>query len=186
MRTAGKHVLFVKRPYADDIAEMAYGQTEEEMKLRNFFRIFFSRYILAGLVAWGAAQLIKTILTLCMTKKFDSSRLFGSGGMPSSHSAMSVALMTTIGLRVGFDSAVFAVAMAFACVVMYDAAGVRRSTGKNAATLNQLMDMLSGEGYISDEERLKELVGHTPLQVVAGAILGVFIGYLFGTVNVAA
>ena len=69
---------------------------------------------------------------------------------------------------------------------MYDAAGVRRSTGKNAATLNQLMDLLSGQGYVSDEERLKELVGHTPLQVAAGAVLGIVIGYLFGTVNVAA
>ena len=169
-----------------DQKEPAYGPIEEELTLRNFFGIFFSRYILAGLVAWTAAQLIKTFLTLFMTKKFDSSRLLGSGGMPSSLSAMSVALMTTIGLRVGFDSAVFAVAMAFACVVMYDAAGVRRSTGKNAATLNQILDMLSGEGYMSDEERLKELVGHTPLQVVAGALLGILIGYLFGTVSIQA
>jgi hypothetical protein len=69
---------------------------------------------------------------------------------------------------------------------MYDAAGVRQSTGKNAATLNQLLDVLSGEGMISDEERLKELVGHTPLQVAAGAILGLIIGTLFGTVSVPA
>ncbi|MBQ8093986.1 MAG: divergent PAP2 family protein [Clostridia bacterium] len=154
--------------------------------MRHFLGIFFSRYILAAIVAWAVAQLLKVILTLCMTKRFDSSRVFGSGGMPSSHSSMSVALLTTIGLRVGFDSAVFAVAFCFACVVMYDAAGVRRSTGKNAATLNQLMDLLSGQGYVSDEERLKELVGHTPLQVAAGAVLGIVIGYLFGTVNVAA
>ncbi|MBR1710920.1 MAG: divergent PAP2 family protein [Clostridia bacterium] len=140
-----------------------------------------SRYIMAAASAWAAAQLIKVILTLIMTKQFDRSRVFGSGGMPSSHSSMSCALLTTIGLRVGFDSAVFALAFCFACVVMYDAAGVRRSTGKNAATLNQLMDMLSGEGYVSDEERLKELVGHTPLQVVMGALLGILIGWLFGT-----
>lgn len=149
--------------------------------MRHFLGIFMSRYIMAAASAWAAAQLIKVILTLIMTKQFDRSRVFGSGGMPSSHSSMSCALLTTIGLRVGFDSAVFALAFCFACVVMYDAAGVRRSTGKNAATLNQLMDMLSGEGYVSDEERLKELVGHTPLQVVMGALLGILIGWLFGT-----
>lgn len=154
--------------------------------MRNFFGIFFSRYILSAIVAWAVAQAIKVVLTLAMTKKFDKSRVLGSGGMPSSHSSMSVALLTTIGFRVGFDSAVFAIAFCFACVVMYDAAGVRRSTGKNAQTLNLLLDVLNGEGMISDEERLKELVGHTPLQVAAGAILGIFIGFLFGTVNVPA
>ncbi len=154
--------------------------------MRHFLGIFFSRYILSAIVAWAVAQLLKVLLTLGITRKFDKTRIFGSGGMPSSHSAMSVALLTTIGFRVGFDSAAFAIAFCFACVVMYDAAGVRRSTGENAATLNQLMDVLSGEGMISDEERLKELVGHTPLQVAAGAILGIFIGCLFGTVNVTA
>lgn len=154
--------------------------------VKNFLGIFFSRYILSAIVAWGVAQLLKVILTLVISKRFDKSRILGSGGMPSSHSSMSVALMTTIGFRTGFDSAVFAVAFCFACIVMYDAAGVRQSTGKNAATLNQLLDVLSGEGMISDEERLKELVGHTPLQVAAGAILGLIIGTLFGTVSVPA
>ena len=87
-------------------------------------------------------------------------------------------MLMTIGFREGFSSSIFALAFCFSGVVMYDAAGVRRSTGKNAAVINQLMDMLSGNGYTFDEKRLKELVGHTPIQVLAGALLGTLIGTL--------
>ncbi len=135
----------------------------------------------AGL-AWAVAQTMKVVLTLFLSHRFDSSRLFGSGGMPSSHSAMACAMITTIGYREGFSSSIFALAFCFAAVVMYDAAGVRRSTGKTAQTLNQLLDLLSGEGYDTDEERLKELVGHTPLQVMAGAVLGIIIGILMSRI----
>ena len=85
-----------------------------------------------------------------------------------------------IGYSEGFDSALFALAFAFSAIVMYDAAGVRRSTGKNAAVLNHLLDGLAGNGFVFDEERLKELVGHTPVQVLAGALLGIFVGTLIG------
>lgn len=140
--------------------------------------IFTNRGIMAGALAWAIAQATKVFLTLCITRKFDGSRMFGSGGMPSSHSAMVCALVTTIGFREGFSSAVFAIAFCFACVVMYDASGVRRATGRNAAVINHLLDDLSTNGFNLSEERLKELVGHTPIQVIAGALLGIFIGTL--------
>ena len=142
------------------------------------FNIFGNRAIQAAILAWAIAQAIKVILTLAISKRFDSSRVLGSGGMPSSHSAMACALVTTLGFREGFSSSLFALAFCFAGVVMYDAAGVRRSAGKNAAVINHLLDGLAGNGLQLDEERLKELVGHTPVQVLAGALLGILIGAL--------
>ena len=140
--------------------------------------ILGNRVIQAAALAWAVAQALKVLLTLAVSRRFDKTRVLGSGGMPSSHSAMACAMLMTIGYREGFASSVFALAFCFAGVVMYDAAGVRRSTGKNAAVINQLMDMLSGDGYTFDEKRLKELVGHTPVQVMAGALLGMLIGTL--------
>ena len=87
-------------------------------------------------------------------------------------------MLTVIGFHEGFDSSIFALAFCFTGVVMYDAAGVRRSAGKNAAMINHLLDGLSDNGYAFDEERLKELVGHTPVQVMAGALLGILVGTL--------
>ena len=140
--------------------------------------ILGNRVIQAAALAWAVAQALKVMLTLAISRRFDKSRVLGSGGMPSSHSAMACAMLMTIGFREGFSSSIFALAFCFSGVVMYDAAGVRRSTGKNAAVINQLMDMLSGNGYKFDEKRLKELVGHTPIQVLAGALLGTLIGTL--------
>ena len=140
--------------------------------------ILSNRVIQAAALAWAVAQALKVMLTLAISRRFDKSRVLGSGGMPSSHSAMACAMLMTIGFREGFSSSIFALAFCFSGVVMYDAAGVRRSTGRNAAVINQLMDMLSGNGYTFDEKRLKELVGHTPIQVLAGALLGTLIGTL--------
>lgn len=140
--------------------------------------ILGNRVIQAAALAWAVAQALKVMLTLAISRRFDKSRVLGSGGMPSSHSAMVCAMLMTIGFREGFSSSIFALAFCFSGVVMYDAAGVRRSTGRNAAVINQLMDMLSGNGYTFDEKRLKELVGHTPIQVLAGALLGTLIGTL--------
>lgn len=140
--------------------------------------ILGNRVIQAAALAWAVAQALKVMLTLAISRRFDKSRVLGSGGMPSSHSAMACAMLMTIGFREGFSSSIFALAFCFSGVVMYDAAGVRRSTGRNAAVINQLMDMLSGNGYTFDEKRLKELVGHTPIQVLAGALLGMLIGTL--------
>ena len=141
-----------------------------------FYDLFTNRVVIAAFTAWAIAQGLKVILTLAISRKFDSSRFWGSGGMPSSHSAMVCAMMTAIGFSEGFGSPITALACCFAGVVMYDAAGVRRSTGKNAAVLNHLLDGLAGNGFVFDEERLKELVGHTPVQVFAGALLGILVG----------
>lgn len=145
-----------------------------------FLEIIGNRIIQSAVLAWAVAQLIKVVLTLAISRRFDSTRVLGSGGMPSSHSAMACAMVTTIGFREGFGSSMFALAFCFAGVVMYDAAGVRRSTGRNAAVINHLLDGLAGNGFALNDERLKELVGHTPIQVLAGALLGVLIGILIG------
>lgn len=140
--------------------------------------IFGNRIIQAAALAWAIAQGLKVILTLIISKRFDSTRVFGSGGMPSSHSAMTCAMLMSIGFKEGFSSAIFALAFCFSGVVMYDASGVRRATGKNAAVLNRLLERLTSDGLNFDEEHLKELVGHTPIQVCAGALLGVLVGTL--------
>ena len=140
--------------------------------------ILSNRIIQAAALARAIAQGLKVVLTFAISKKFDSTRIFGSGGMPSSHSAMTCAMLMMIGFREGFASSVFALAFCFSGVVMYDAAGVRRSTGKNAAVINRLLERLASDGLVFDEEHLKELVGHTPLQVMAGALLGILVGTL--------
>lgn len=144
--------------------------------------IVTNRIVMAGFTAWAIAQFIKVILTLAISRRFDSTRILGSGGMPSSHSALVCAVAVTVGYREGFDSSIFAVIACLAVVVMYDAMGVRRSTGRNAAAINQLMEGLTKEGFnfTITEDHLKELVGHTPVQVFAGALLGIFIGVLMG------
>lgn len=148
------------------------------MRLSIVLEIFSNRVIQAAALSWAIAQGLKVILTLIISRRFDGSRMWGSGGMPSSHSSMVCAMMMVIGFTEGFTSSVFALAFCFAGIVMYDAAGVRRSAGKNAAVINHLLDGLAGNGFVFDEERLKELVGHTPIQVMAGALLGILIGTL--------
>lgn len=154
--------------------EVTGGQTIVNILLD----IMTNRAIQAAVLAWAIAQALKVFLTLAISKRFDHTRVFGSGGMPSSHSAMACAMVTTIGFREGFSSTIFGLAFCFAGVVMYDAAGVRRSTGRNAAVINHLIEGLAGNGLAFDEERLKELVGHTPIQVLAGALLGILVGSL--------
>ena len=140
--------------------------------------IIGNRAIQAAVLAWAVAQALKVVLTLAISRRFDRTRVLGSGGMPSSHSSMACAMVTVIGFHEGFSSAVFALAFCFAGVTMYDAAGVRRSTGKNAAVINHIVEGLSGKGFNFDDEHLKELVGHTPIQVLAGALMGILIGVL--------
>ena len=135
--------------------------------------IINNRVIQAAALAWAIAQAIKVLLTLAISRKFDHTRVLGSGGMPSSHSSMACAMLMVIGFHEGFSSSVFALAFCFAGVTMYDAAGVRRSTGRNAAVINHI-----GKGFNFDDEHLKELVGHTPIQVLAGALLGILVGVL--------
>ncbi|HOX54289.1 MAG: divergent PAP2 family protein [Candidatus Omnitrophica bacterium] len=126
------------------------------------------------LSAWFIAQTIKVILGVVREKRFNFRWFIGTGGMPSSHAAGVSALATTCGLNIGFDTVIFAMAVVFAIVTMFDAQGVRRSTGQQAEILNKIMDDIYWRGKI-EESRLKELIGHTPIEVIIGSILGILI-----------
>lgn len=141
----------------------------------NFFlKILNNKVLMACITAWFIAQIIKIILTFYSSKKIDLTRFVGSGGMPSSHTAFVTALSTSIGRIYGWESPIFAVSLCFALVVMYDAAGVRRAAGNQAKILNIIIEDLAHNKPITDE-KLKELIGHTPKEVVAGAVLGILI-----------
>ena len=127
-----------------------------------------------ALVAWLLAQSLKVFHTLITERRLNFRRFVGAGGMPSSHSAFVTSLATGVGLHTGWDSPVTALACVFAMIVMYDAAGVRRAAGKQAQILNQIVDDLYHGGRVR-EDRLKELLGHTPVEVFAGAILGILV-----------
>ena len=133
--------------------------------------------LLAAILAWCIAQAIKFCLTLLGKKELSLGRLYGAGGMPSSHSALVMAMSTCIGRIYGFDSPIFAISCLVSLVVMYDAAGVRRATGIHARILNELL----GQRDSTQEEHLKEMLGHTPLQVICGGVLGIVVGYFFST-----
>lgn len=142
--------------------------------MNAFDQIASNKVLMVSILSWFIAQLIKLILTLINERKFDLNKLMSSGGMPSSHSSFTVALAVGIGQVHGYDSTVFAIATVFSLVVMYDAANVRLEAGKQAALLNKMVDMMQ-DTHLKLEERLKELLGHTPLQVLMGAILGIVV-----------
>jgi acid phosphatase family membrane protein YuiD len=143
--------------------------------------VFQNKIFVSAALGWLVAQVLKTIIYLIINKRFVAERMVGGGGMPSSHSATVCALATAAGMRYGGGSFEFAVAAMFAIVVMYDAMGVRRETGIQAKVLNEMMELLTNMGKeMSAEDKLKELVGHTPLQVLMGAILGILIAALVG------
>ncbi|MCF7849201.1 MAG: divergent PAP2 family protein [Kiritimatiellales bacterium] len=126
----------------------------------------------AALFGWLIAQSIKMVCSLLETRRLDFSYLVSTGGMPSAHSAMASALATSIGLCEGFDSSIFALSIAFALVVMFDAQNVRAAAGEQARLLNQLVDELFKEHHLS-ETKLKELLGHTRLEVFMGMLTGI-------------
>lgn len=130
----------------------------------------------ASLVGWFFAQFIKILIALWHEKRFNLALLWSSGGMPSSHSALVTSLASSIAYTQGIGSVAFAVSAVFAFVVMYDAAGVRRAVGEQAKILNKIN---AENETITFEKVLKELVGHTPLQVFFGGLLGILIGILF-------
>ena len=134
------------------------------------------------LSAWIIAQIVKTIVNFCVTKELNFERLIGDGGMPSCHSSVVMALATTCGITYGFDSGLFAISFVLAAIVMHDATGVRRETGKQAATLKKLAELVNSAIADPDHHirtnKLKELVGHSPLQVAMGGTLGVVIAIL--------
>ncbi|MBO4309918.1 MAG: divergent PAP2 family protein [Lachnospiraceae bacterium] len=136
--------------------------------------------LMSAAISWALAQIIKTIIHLKMTKKFVPERLIGSGGMPSCHSAAVCALTTSLVINEGVSSYLVAVAGLLAIVVMYDATGVRRETGNQAKVLNEFIDLFTKNGSeLSNDDKLKEFVGHTPLQVLCGALLGIAFALLY-------
>ncbi len=136
-----------------------------------------NRILLTSLLAWVVAQVSKTIIDLLRQRKLIFSRLVSSGGMPSSHSALVTGLATSTGRVMGVGSASFAIAVVIASIVMYDAAGVRRAVSIQARILNQMIEE-AFQGSPMAEKRLRELIGHTPVQVLVGALLGIGIGLL--------
>ncbi len=137
--------------------------------------------LLAGILSWFVAQVIKTILYAVINKELDMTRLMGDGGMPSAHSATVTAVAAMTGLLCGFGSPLFALACILAIIVMHDAMGVRLETGKQAKLLNEMVTLLEalGQPKLSMEKKLKEFVGHTPSQVMAGMLLGIVVAGVY-------
>ncbi len=142
--------------------------------MNALYQFLENRFLWIAVSAWAAAQLIKVVIGLIRTRRFDKSLLISAGGMPSSHSAIVMALTVSVGKYVGFDSPIFAICAVVSFVVMYDAAGVRRAAGKQAAVINSLVELVEEQGFQLDK-KLKELLGHSPIEVAAGAILGILI-----------
>ena len=141
----------------------------------SFFEEY--KYIIVPFFVWFGIQLFKFIYDLVKSKKFNFKRLMQAGGMRSSHSGVVISLTTMIGKNVGINSPLFAVALIFSFIVMYDAAGVRRAAGKQAKLLNKIVET-PGLTSLQVSERLVEVLGHTPVQVIVGAAIGVIVGLL--------
>lgn len=136
-----------------------------------------SRYLIAPFIIWLLIQSFKLIWDLVTTHKFNFKRIIGAGGMPSSHSAVVCTISTMVGRAEGFNSSIFALAAIFSIVVMYDAAGVRRAAGKQAKLLNQIVQT-PGLSSMQVNEKLQEVLGHTPIQVFVGAFMGIIWGMI--------
>ena len=139
--------------------------------------LFSNKILWAAVTSWAIAQTLKIFTSLRQDRRIDWPKVMGPGGMPSSHSAFVTSLAVAIGLTEGWDSGMFAVSFVFASVVMYDAAGVRRAAGRQARVLNQLMTIILKEGHFP-ATKLRELLGHTPFEVVMGALLGTAVAWL--------
>ena len=139
---------------------------------------FGKNYIFwTSVAAWIIAQTIKVALGVFREKRFNFRWFVGTGGMPSSHAAGVSALATSVGVTYGFDSAMFAVTLLFTLIVLFDAQGVRHSAGRQAEILNKMLDDIYWKKKL-DEEELKEFLGHTPVEVLAGAVLGILVSLL--------
>ncbi len=142
--------------------------------MNNLLTLLQNRILLTGCAAWVCSQAAKLVIYFIINRRFTWERLFGDGGMPSSHSATVTAVAVATGMTVGWDSPLFAVAAILALVVMHDAMGVRQETGKQAKVINSMLELFEsmGRGDLTPEETLKEFVGHTRRQVCVGALLG--------------
>lgn len=146
--------------------------------MNGLLEVITSKYIYVPILVWFFIQAFKVIWDLVETKKFNFKRILGAGGMPSSHSAVTVCLAVMVGKAEGFGSPMFAVALILAIVVMYDAAGIRRAAGKQASLLNKIINT-PGLSTLQVQEKLVEVLGHTPTQVFVGALIGIIVGAIF-------
>jgi hypothetical protein len=148
------------------------------------YEIITNKVLVIPIAAWAIAQLIKVFVTLAGEKRLDLWFLLRSGGMPSSHTALVCALATAVAITDGLDSITFAVAAILAMVVMYDAAGVRQAVSQQSIILNRIVKELMEKRPRAEVERdLREFIGHTPFQVIAGAALGIFVAWLWLTIS---
>ncbi|MBI4372996.1 MAG: divergent PAP2 family protein [Candidatus Omnitrophica bacterium] len=138
------------------------------------------RAYLAVALAWATAQTIKVIRNVIRRRRFNARWIIDTGGMPSSHSSGTASVATVVGLYAGFDTVLFLFALVFALLTMFDAASVRRSVGRQAVIMNRMIDEIYAEGKLS-EQHLREFLGHTPVEVIVGALLGVTISFLVCT-----
>ncbi len=145
--------------------------------MNTIISMITNKYLYIPVIVWFSVQLFKVIHDLITTKKFDFKRIMGAGGMPSSHSAVVVSLATLVGKYQGVDTPIFAIAVVFSFIVMYDAAGVRRAAGKQAKLLNKIIET-PGMSYLEVQEKLVEVLGHSPIQVIVGAIVGIVVGLI--------
>jgi len=150
---------------------------ERKKNNMNIQAIFQNYVLLSAIIAWSVAQLIKLPLDYLFSKRWNWALLISVGGMPSSHSALVTATATGVGLYAGFNSPVFALAVALAMVVIYDATGIRRQAGIHAQTINLLVEELL-QGHMAPEKQLREVLGHTPLEALGGVILGLIVPVL--------
>jgi hypothetical protein len=140
--------------------------------------LLFNPILLAALTAWFIAQVLKVLIEFILLKRWNWALLFQAGGMPSSHSAMVSAMALSIGLYIGFDLPVFAVASILAMIVIYDATGIRREAGRQAVLINTIIEEIA-KGKLSQHKRLKEVLGHTPGEAILGTLLGLGISLIF-------
>ena len=145
----------------------------------HFTDLFHNQLFICGLTAWAAAQLLKAIIYAIQNGKFEISRLFGDGGMPSGHSAIVSAVATSCAMKYGLISDQFAIAAMIALIVMHDASGVRLESGKQARAINEIFEHLRTYSLNSPRENLKEMLGHTPIQVFCGCAVGIIVAIIF-------
>ena len=148
-----------------------------------FYQLLQNKALICAVAGWFVAQVLKTLIHMLFTRQFVAERLVGSGGMPSSHSATVCALSTAALMTYGVGSYEFAISFILAIIVMHDAMGVRRETGIQARVLNELLDVFAAmDSDMSPQDKLKEFVGHTPLQVLIGSLLGITIAIIICSV----
>ena len=143
----------------------------------NLLGVFHNQTLIASLTAWSLAQILKLPIEFMQTRKWNWALLLRAGGMPSSHSALVTAVAHSIGLTSGFDTPTFALAVALAMVVIYDATGIRRQAGRHAEIINAMVEDLV-EGHPLRQEQLREVLGHSPMEALVGVVLGLAVSQI--------